>query len=125
MLFISVWNGLLKPSDVTSGSGKKVWWQCRVNKDHAWLAVIYSRKSGNGCAICAGAQVNSTNSLAALAPEIAKEWDSSKNGNLSPDKVTISSNRKVWWKCPSIQIIVGTHKLIRTREKKGAHFARA
>ena len=44
-------NGDLKPTDVTSGSGRKVLWICPLG--HEWQAVIYSRVKGNGCPICA------------------------------------------------------------------------
>ena len=33
-------NGLLKPSDVTTKSGKTVWWKCE--KGHEWKAKIYN-----------------------------------------------------------------------------------
>ena len=32
-------------------------------------------------------------------PEIAKEWNYVRNGNLNPQNLTINSNKKVWWKC--------------------------
>lgn len=32
-------------------------------------------------------------------PEIAKEWDYEKNGNLNPNEVTYGSGKKVWWLC--------------------------
>ena len=33
-------------------------------------------------------------------PELAKEWDFEKNKpDLTPDKVTVGSNRSVWWRC--------------------------
>jgi len=38
--------------------------------------------------------------LAALYPEIANEWDASKNVDLSPFNVTPGSSKKVWWICP-------------------------
>lgn len=38
-------------------------------------------------------------SLAESFPEIAKEWDYEKNGNLTPDLVNPGTNKKVWWKC--------------------------
>ncbi len=40
------------------------------------------------------------NSLAEMRPDVIKFWDFSKNGSLSPDQFTISSNQVVWWKCP-------------------------
>ena len=45
-------NGELKPSDVTVGSGKKVWWQCEMCGNE-WAAVIGNRSKGSGCPRCA------------------------------------------------------------------------
>ena len=39
------------------------------------------------------------NDLASNAPELASQWDMEKNGDLTPDKVTRYSHRKVWWLC--------------------------
>ena len=44
-------NNDLKPTDVTHGSDKKVWWQC--SNGHEWQATISSRSSGCGCSQCA------------------------------------------------------------------------
>jgi len=43
-------NSSLLPSAVTSGSNKKVWWQCA--KGHEWQSTINNRDKGNGCPIC-------------------------------------------------------------------------
>ena len=32
-------------------------------------------------------------------PEIAREWDKGRNGDLRPTDVLASSNKRVWWKC--------------------------
>ncbi len=47
-------NGDLKPSDVTLGNNKKVWWCCSEN--HVWEACVYSRTrfKGSGCPVCTG-----------------------------------------------------------------------
>ena len=47
----SVKNGDLLPSQVSSGSSKKVWWIGKCG--HNWQATIASRNSGVGCLICA------------------------------------------------------------------------
>ena len=39
-------------------------------------------------------------SLAEIRPDVVKCWDYSKNGNLSPNMFTVSSNQIVHWKCP-------------------------
>ena len=48
-------NGNLKPSDVTKGSHKKIWWQCSKVKNHEWEARIKDRtreKKSTGCPHC-------------------------------------------------------------------------
>ena len=39
------------------------------------------------------------NSLLFSNPEVVKEWDYEKNGNLKPEHFAANSNKKVWWKC--------------------------
>lgn len=39
-------------------------------------------------------------SLAKLRPDVVQAWDYEKNGNLSPEMFTVSSNQIVHWKCP-------------------------
>lgn len=38
-------------------------------------------------------------SVSSQFPNIAEEWHTEKNGELTPDKVTTGSGIKVWWKC--------------------------
>ena len=38
-------------------------------------------------------------SLMLSNPELTKEWDYIKNGNLRPEYVATNSGKKVWWKC--------------------------
>ena len=35
-----------------------------------------------------------------MFPLVAKEWHPEKNGELTPEKVTSKSGKKVWWICP-------------------------
>ena len=92
-------NGKLTPNDVTSKSGKNVWWKCDQGDDHEWKGKVSNRANGKGCPVCAGQIVVWSNSLMKLNPKTASEWHPTKNGNLTPLDVTISSNKKVWWKC--------------------------
>ena len=39
-------------------------------------------------------------SLAEARPDLAKEWNYKKNGDLKPEDVGYKSNKKVWWKLP-------------------------
>ena len=45
-------NGDLTPKDVTSSSGKKVWWKC--SKGHEWATTVNHRSNGRGCPYCSG-----------------------------------------------------------------------
>lgn len=93
-------NGDLKPSDVFPGTRQKVWWICE--KKHSWLAEIKSRNSGVGCPYCSGKKVlKGFNDLETVYPEIAKEWDYERNGDLKPSDVTFGSGKKVGWICPN------------------------
>jgi len=91
-------NGELKPDQVTISSNRKVWWQCENR--HEWIAAVYGRTSGRDCHYCSGQKaLAGYNDLASLRPDVAKQWHPTKNGELKPDMVTVSSRRKVWWLC--------------------------
>lgn len=89
----------LLPTQVISGTRRKVWWRCP--KGHSWRAAVYSRTTlGTGCPVCTGRQaLAGENDLATLYPDIAAQWDEKKNGALHPSNVTAGSNRRVWWRC--------------------------
>ena len=55
--------------------------------------------SGKGCKYCAGQAFHPLNSLAVINPPIAAEWDYEKNGEITPNDVCKSDNRKFYWKC--------------------------
>lgn len=92
-------NGKLTPYDVTPGSSKKVYWVCSKNGNHRWMATVASRNSGIGCPYCSGRMVTDKNRLSIINPTLAGEWHPTKNGKLTPYDVTVSSGKKVWWKC--------------------------
>ena len=101
-------NGDLKPTDVTSGSKRKVWWLYpyddeRTGKhfDFEWEATIGSRNKDIGCPFLSNRSVwQGFNDLATINPELAKQWHPYKNGNLKPTDVTANNARKVWWLLP-------------------------
>jgi len=90
-------NDDLLPSEVTPGSNKKVWWKCE--KAHEWKAIINNRNAGRDCPCCSGRTACSDNNLAALNPDLAKQWHPIKNDDLLPSGVTPGSNKKAWWIC--------------------------
>ena len=91
-------NKNLVPENFTINSHKKVWWIC--SKGHEWQAVIKNRNNGNGCPYCAVKKIaKSNNTLQAVNPNLASEWNYEKNNNLTPENVSPNTTKKVWWIC--------------------------
>ncbi len=110
-------NGTLTPKDVTTNSGKTVWWYLPYddpeNGKHfnfEWEAGIDSRNAGNGCPYLSGQAVwPGFNDLASRNPDLAKEWHPTKNGTLTPKDVTTNSEKTVWWYLPYDDPETGKH----------------
>ena len=100
---LSEWNykkNTISPYELTQNSGKKIWWECLVNKKHTWQSSIDNRRKGKGCPYCSGNKTDESNSLIFKNPELSKEWHPTLNGKLTPFDVTEKSDRIVWWQCP-------------------------
>jgi hypothetical protein len=93
-------NGTLTPTDFSYGSKYKIWWKC-IQKDcgHEWDACIVNRTQGEGCPSCSGNVVSDRNRLTIKFPDLVKDWNHNKNGDLLPSEVSYGSTKKVWWKC--------------------------
>lgn len=92
-------NGVLKPTDVTRGNGKKVWWKC--SKGHEWQTTILERTNGSRCPYCSGKKaIKGETDLSTIFPEVIKYWDTNKN-TLLPSDVLPHSEKIFWWKCPN------------------------
>ncbi len=135
-------NGELRPDDVVWRCYKKVWWICKDDKSHEWLAPVANRSLvGTGCPTCA--RVNSENNLEKLFPEIAKEWHPTKNGHLYPSwdpdsqkKKGTKKNRRlqprdfaaysnvdVYWQCPKFkEHVYSTEISNRTKNRQNCPF---
>ncbi|MCQ6348527.1 zinc-ribbon domain-containing protein [Bacillus cereus] len=102
---------------MTTRSGKKVWWKCKLG--HSYDCTIVNKKNGNGCPYCAGKKVNEENCLAKVKPEIAKQWHPTKNGELTPEDVTIGSHKEVWWYCDKGKAHTHEWKMAIYNKKRG------
>ena len=91
-------NGNLSPEQVAGKSNRPYHWIC--DKGHRWEVSAATRAAGNGCPYCSNQRIlPGENDLASLNPELAKEWNYEKNGDLLPTMVGVHSTKKVWWKC--------------------------
>lgn len=100
--FVEDLNPNISLTDLGIGSTKKVWWKCNKNEDHIWQASPNQRASGKklrGCSICTGKTVSLSSSIKATHPLIAAEFHPTKNQNLTKERISQGSNKKVWWKC--------------------------
>lgn len=67
---------------------------------HRWLATGSSRvHMRSGCPVCRGYATSATTSLAALKPDLAREWHPTLNGRRSARDVTPGSRRTALWLC--------------------------
>ncbi len=90
------------PDNTTLHSRKLIWWRCHecpVGKEHSWQAPPSGRnshKKATGCPFCVGRRICECNSLEAICPDIAADFDIQKNG-VSAAEVTNSSASKYSW----------------------------
>lgn len=83
---------------LSTNSHKKIWWIC--NQGHSYDASVANRSKGKGCPYCAGRKIHKGfNDLKTVNKILAGEWNHVKNSPLTPENITVGSNRKVWWKC--------------------------
>lgn len=87
-------NSDLTPHDVAGRASRAVWWRDRHG--HEWRTRVLSRAEGTNCPIC-WTVPQAGKSLAELRPDLASEWHPTKNGNLTPQRVSLRSGRRVWW----------------------------
>ena len=102
-------NGNLSPEMVSYGSGQTVWWYLEYYDNELdktfrfeWETSVNARTSKDtGCPYLMNKAVwKGYNDLQTRYPEIAREWDYEKNGDLTPDQIAAASNMEVWWKVP-------------------------
>ncbi len=83
--------------ETAANCNEKVLWRCKVCK-HEWWSNVANRFRGSGCPGCSGADATPNTSVAALYPEVAKEWDYVSNSK-TPADYTIGSMEEVFWIC--------------------------
>ena len=101
-------NENLRPTDVTSGSAKKVWWVCPGG--HEWERSVANMRT-SVCPQCGadpadggmyrGDVVSRRGRRGKIPmPEfLIEQWHPTRNGKLRPQQVSGGSGRKVWWQC--------------------------
>jgi hypothetical protein len=100
----------LKPEEILAGSTQhSIWFKC--SEGHSWdqkpnqIVTSWRRSGTSGCPMCAGKKKKAEKQPSLIdvyAEMISQYWDYEKNKEISldPEKVTLSSNKKAWFKCP-------------------------
>lgn len=104
-------NGDLRPEDVIAGTTQQyIWLKCPLD-GHSWnkkpydIRTSWTRSGTNGCPMCAGKKKKAERQpclIDVYSEMIGQYWDYGKNSEskLDPGEVTLSSNKKAWFKCP-------------------------
>ena len=89
-----------------------------AGQPHIWTATVHSRTWGTQCPYCSNKGVCLHNSLATIAPDVARYWNHSKNEKV-PEEVLAGSNAKAEWKCPVCNLEWRASISRRTRNRSG------
>lgn len=89
--------------DIGKYSSKKLKMKCILCNNIYYMDAEHLIRN-QGCPSCNGNNIknisdDSPRKLINTFPEIAKEFDAEKNKELDINDITVSSNKKVWWKC--------------------------
>lgn len=89
----------LNPNETKASVLHRAQWACPVHESHRWEATIKDKASYPvGCPFCMDRRPCPTNSVAAMYPDVAKEWHPTRN-TMTADDYVKGANVKVWWKC--------------------------
>lgn len=106
---LSEWGGknAICPQNISPFNNRKVWWKCSLG--HEWQATIGSRtgKRPSGCPYCSvpvkkilvGFNDFETKCKEKNLEYLLQEWNVEKNENITPQSVSFSSGKRIWWKC--------------------------
>lgn len=106
-LLMTEWNyqkNTIKPSEITEGTNKKVWWLCK--EGHEWESKVADRvQRGYGCKLCNNKRAGrggyyKTGEWTEQRLDLIEQWVYEKNDMYGqPSDFSGGSSKKVWWKC--------------------------
>ncbi|KAL3143853.1 hypothetical protein ABBQ32_003675 [Trebouxia sp. C0010 RCD-2024] len=88
---------------IKPGSNIRATWscdKCPAGQPHIWITPVHDRKRGTRCPYCVNVRVCLHNSLATVAPDVARYWCYSKNAE-PPEQMLAGSNIRAEWQCPA------------------------
>ncbi|MDE6335654.1 MAG: hypothetical protein K2L34_03690 [Muribaculaceae bacterium] len=91
----------IDPDTIPPTYRKKMWWICPNGHRYQTLPGNKIYRTGGDCPYCSSQRLCRETSLGSVNPELAKEWHPTKNGDLTPFDVFASTNKYIWWLCPT------------------------
>lgn len=91
-------NGDLRPSDVLSGSGRRVWWQCDAGHEREQV-VANRRRTVVLCQECEISPRSEAESMYCTHPELAAELHPHRNGAITARNSIAATPVLLWWRC--------------------------
>ncbi len=91
----------IAPDTIPPTYRKKVWWICPNGHSYNSLPGNKIQNTGGNCPYCSSQKLCRETSLGYVNPELAKEWHPTKNGELTPFDIFASTNKYIWWLCPT------------------------
>lgn len=79
--------------------GTKIFWHCSKGKNHKWHSRFNLEVVDAFCPFCRGSKAGPDSSLAAVFPEITKQFHPTKNGAVKLKNLVPGSKLKIWWRC--------------------------
>lgn len=94
-------NAPLTVDTIFEHSNRNLTWTCGDGHDFVASASNLSTSSAHGCPVCLNRIiVPGVNDLPSKYPDIAKQWDATKNEYKKVDELASGSNHIAWWLCP-------------------------
>lgn len=91
----------IDPDTISPHYRQKMWWRCPIGHSYDSLPGNKIQHTGGDCPYCSSNRLCKETSLGYVNPELAKEWHPTKNGVLTPFDVFASTNKYIWWQCPT------------------------
>lgn len=117
-------NNRLPSSKVPLYSREKAWWECQICHYQFERGVVYQARQNGQCPRCLLSKQNKAKHLGLTHPEVAKTLIHEKNKGWEAIHLTASSNRKLWWRCPTCHRPFETRVSERIKTNRCAYCAR-
>lgn len=81
------------PDTIAPHKRLKVWWKCPKGHSYSSLPGNKIQHTGGNCPYCSSQKLCRETSLGYNNPQLAKEWNPTKNGKITPFDVFANSNK--------------------------------